>query len=589
MKLSKIVSSVQTVCEAIASVVNIDVTIVDVDMVRIAGTGRYQASIGDVLSRQSAFHYALDQGIAFTIENPGEHEACLNCDCKERCTEHAEMCTPILVKGEVVGVIGLIAFKQSQRKALIENKDNLMHFLSRMADLIASKLKEQSAMEALELMAREVEVAIDAMGTGFLAVDGQGQLIRMNKRARELFNGKPIESLSAVFSGTDIKRILSAKGHLKNMRFELPDGHLGVCDVEPILVSGQTRGYVITMHRLEEVIKTVNDMTLDVVTTTFDHIVGSSKQLYHVKEMAKKVATQKSTVLILGESGTGKELFARAIHHMSLRKKAPFVTVNCAAIPDALLESEIFGYEEGAFTGAKRGGKPGKFQIADGGTLFLDEIGDMPLHLQAKLLRVLQEQKVEPIGARVPIDVDVRLIAATHQDLENKVIEGAFRQDLYYRLNVIPLVVPPLRERCEDVVPLMTHILKKCNEKLNKEVLSIDGKCANKLIHYPWPGNVRELENVLEYAVNMCDGEVIFTSHLPKRFQEQIIEGSINQTFERGEVQLQTMAQIEKEAIQKALHFYKNERHQVDEAAKALGIGRATLYRKIKLYQIEES
>lgn len=585
MKLQKILSDVQTVCEAIASVVNIDVTIVDDHLVRIAGTGRYKDSIGKMLSNRSAFHYALKERLAFVIENPGTHQACLNCDCKDKCSEHAEMCCPIENGDQVVGVIGLIAFEGSQRKALIENKDNLMVFLNKMAELIASQLREYEAKEALEVVAKEIEVAIDSVDTGFLVVDQVGRVIRYNRKIKALMGKQKIQELSEIFDEETVSALLASQKPLKNGRIRFDSGIEGVYDVAPVRVKDVIKGHVLTLTPLEVVLKTVNDMTQDGITTTFSDIVGDSELLRDIKAMAEKVAHQKSTVLILGESGTGKELFARAIHNASPRRSAPFVTVNCAAIPDALLESEMFGYEEGAFTGAKRGGKPGKFLLASGGTLFLDEIGDMPLHLQSKLLRVLQEQVVEPIGATIPVPVDVRVVAATHQNLEAKVLEGAFRQDLFYRLNVIPLSVPPLRQRMVDLNPLVTHFVKHFNMKLGKRVLGLSQEAMAALFDYSWPGNVRELENVLEYAINMCDQPQVDSHHLPKKLSGDSESSVTNQ--KTRPIGIKPICALEKEAIENALFFYKGDKEAVQKAAKALGLGRATLYRKIKQYGIE--
>jgi transcriptional regulator with PAS, ATPase and Fis domain len=573
------------ICEAIASVVNIDVTIVDRNLIRIGGTGRYKDSLGSVVSIKSAFSYALSEGLGFVIENPGTHQACLECDCKDKCNEHAEMCCPILSDGEVVGVIGLIAFKPSQRRSLIDNQDNLMAFLGRMADLIASKLKEQERIDATEMLAKELEVVIDSMDTGFLAVDTTGQTVRLNRKAKMMLGTVNVKTIQDVFMKQEVERILHARDNIKNHFFKFPSGQTGVYDSALIKIGNQIKGHVITIKPLEEIINTLNDVTLDVVTTEFSDIIGHSQAIRQVKTAAQKVSRSKSTVLILGESGTGKELFARAVHNASKRSEAPFIALNCAAIPDSLLESELFGYEEGAFTGAKRGGKPGKFQLANRGTLFLDEIGDMPLHLQTKLLRVIQESKVEPIGGSHSIDIDVRIIAATHQDLEEKVLEGSFRQDLYYRLNVIPIIVPPLRHRMEDLKALIDSILNKCNGKLEKKVESIDKDCYDWMMRYDWPGNIRELENALEYAVNMCEGDIIETHHLPRKLTQQsdppIAHGNISSR------PIKTLESIEREMIQSALHHYGEDRSAVEKASNALGISRATLYRKIKLYGLD--
>jgi transcriptional regulator with PAS, ATPase and Fis domain len=299
-----------------------------------------------------------------------------------------------------------------------------------------------------------------------------------------------------------------------------------------------------------------------------------------LKAMALHVAPSKATLLIQGESGTGKELLARAIHQSSNRKGHAFIAINCGAIPESLLESELFGYEEGSFTGARRGGKLGKFELAHKGTIFLDEIGDMPLHLQVKILRVLQERRVERIGSTRSIPLDVRVIAATHRDLEYMVKTGEFREDLYYRLNVIPLTIPPLRERLEDVPVLIEFYLNYYSTVTDRSVSGITQEVIEILTHYPWPGNVRELGNVIEYCVTMVAGGEITAEILPKRVKLGIKSASQNSSL--------NLKLLEREMIMKALALVDSEGHK-DDAAKLLGISRATLYRKIKEYHMGQN
>ena len=580
LSLQKIVSNVQLICEAIASVVNIDVTIVDSDRIRLAGTGRYRESIGERVSDNSAFSYALREGVGFIIENPGEHQACLNCDCKSKCNEHAEVCCPIRLDGETVGVIGLIAFKDAQRQALIDNQENLMAFLDRMADLISSKLKEQDSLEALEILAKELEVVVDSIDTSLIASDVKGNILRVNRKFQKTFGDPKINHLSDLFSKEIFEQILRFNENSKNHYYTFKNGMQGVYDIALIRVHQNTKGFIITIKSIEEVMNTVNDMMLDHLSTDFDHIVGNSDVILQAKALAKKVAASASTVLILGESGTGKELFARAIHHSSPRGQMPFVAINCAAIPDHLLESELFGYDEGAFTGAKRGGKPGKFQLANKGTLFLDEIGDMPLHLQAKLLRVLQEKRIDRLGSNSPVDIDVRVIAATHRDLESKVLEGTFRQDLYYRLNVIPIIVPTLRERKDDLILTAQYMVKKWSGKLQKQMPEMGRDFIEAMVEHNWPGNVRELENAIEYAVNVCDENRLERHHLPKRILTDIQSAPLQNSV--SEAKIKTLADLETEAIHDAISCYGESGEALEKVAKALGISRATLYRKLK-------
>ena len=315
-------------------------------------------------------------------------------------------------------------------------------------------------------------------------------------------------------------------------------------------------------------------------------IIGKSRQLQEITAAVQKVAPTNATVLITGESGTGKELFARAIHYLSMRKDGPFVAINSAAIPRELLESELFGYEKGAFTGADAR-KQGKLELADNGTVFLDEIGDMDLALQAKILRVLQEQVIERVGGSKPIAIDVRIITATNKDLEQAVASKAFREDLFYRLNVFPLVIPPLRERREDIPPLAQHFLGKYAAEVRKGTMALSGEAGELLQKFPWKGNVRELENVIERAVIYAEGGVIRPQDLGFK------EASITEALIDGIPTEGTLHQVaeaatriaESRRIRQAL---KQTGGNKTRAAEVLQVSYKTLLTKIKEYQLEE-
>lgn len=312
---------------------------------------------------------------------------------------------------------------------------------------------------------------------------------------------------------------------------------------------------------------------------SMEDIVGRDYQLLRQKELAIKASRTTSTILITGESGTGKEVFAHAIHNISPRKSQPFIRVNCAAVPENLLESELFGYSDGAFTGAKKGGKPGKFELANRGTIFLDEIADMSLAMQAKLLRVLQEKEIERVGSTSIIRVDVRVVAATNQNLEALVSEGAFREDLYYRLNVIVIDLPPLRKRTSDIDLLALRLLERLNAQLGTRVKGISPEVMDLFRQYPWPGNIRELENVLEHAVNFCEKEVIELNNLPGFFREYAEKPFLL----KPEGLESTLMETEKEIIMNTLQETQGNKSQ---AARRLNIHRSVLYRKLQKYNI---
>ncbi|HLA04621.1 MAG TPA: sigma-54-dependent Fis family transcriptional regulator [Syntrophales bacterium] len=310
----------------------------------------------------------------------------------------------------------------------------------------------------------------------------------------------------------------------------------------------------------------------------FEDIFGESESVSKAVQWAKIASKSPSTVLLTGESGTGKELFAQAIHNGSPRKDRPFIAINCAALPETLIESELFGYEEGSFTGSKKGGQIGKFELANCGTIFLDEVGDIPLFTQVKLLRVIQEKKISRIGSANETAVDIRIIAATHKDLKEEVHKGNFRKDLYYRLNVITICIPPLRDRMDDLALLAKHFVNKLSTKLVKKNISIADDFIEKIKSYSWPGNIRELENAIERAINLVeDGGSITSEFLffdaspPARTDERITE-------------IKSLKEIEKDTIVNALNLYKG---NILKVSAKLGIGRNTLYRKIKEYDIK--
>lgn len=357
-------------------------------------------------------------------------------------------------------------------------------------------------------------------------------------------------------------------------------GYSGIEDL-PVETKYQTQKKSVNRDRTEDDNISMPKLPTDksiLENPVTSNILGKSHKIISVKREVIKIAPSNSTVLIRGESGTGKELVARAIHMGSPRAEKPFVAINCAAIPENLLESELFGYEKGAFTGADSKGRIGKIEMANEGTLFLDEIGDMPISLQAKLLRVLQDREIYKIGQNKPIPVNIRVIAATNKNLEEMILEKTFREDLYYRLNVIPINIPPLRERRSDISLLASFFIDKYSKILGKTVMKIENGVFEYLENYKWPGNVRELENTIEYMINMIDDNgVLDHSWIPVRIKGE------STNCEVGEIPIDEM---EKAMIERALFAYGNSLMAKKEIASKLGIGIATLYRKIKKYNL---
>lgn len=368
----------------------------------------------------------------------------------------------------------------------------------------------------------------------------------------------------------------------------------------PRIIEEEKQGYLIIVRDKKFFTSIFSNCksNIEEVNYSFENIIGNSKQIKKVIEECKKIADTSSNILITGESGTGKEFFARSIHNSSSRREYPFIAINCGAIPKDLIESELFGYEGGAFTGANKNGNIGKFELANGGTIFLDEIGEMPLNMQVTLLRVLQDKRITKIGAKKSTKVDVRIIAATNRDLKQAIEDNLFRKDLYYRLNAFNINIPPLKERIGDVPIFLEYLLKKKSAEFNKPVPKISEKLFKKIISYCWPGNIRELENFVEnfvvldgistYDINFEECHCMTHDNLGNELKKENVEKEeiINETMEScDESCIMTIVELEKREIRKALTICEG---NMTKVAKALGISRNALYNKMKRYGMEQ-
>ncbi|MDA8235569.1 MAG: sigma-54-dependent Fis family transcriptional regulator [Clostridia bacterium] len=458
---------------------------------------------------------------------------------------------------------------------------------------IENQLRLHKATSKLYMAYKYSNTLMESMSDGIISIDNSGIITQINSVGGRILGVDPEESVGRkameVFQRPlPMEEVIkTGKGYEdKEIILDRPTGpkHF-TSTTKPLLDDqGNIIGVVATLREIKAVRELVSRMAGAQARFTFEDIIGISQPMQEAIGLAKVAADSISTVLIQGESGTGKELFAQAIHNGGSRKEGPFVAINCAAMPRDLIESELFGYDEGAFTGAKKGGRPGKFEMANGGTLFLDEIGDMPLETQVKLLRVLQEKMVVRVGGQKVIPVDIRVIAATHKDLASAVEKGDFRLDLYYRLNVININVPPLRERGEDLSLLTKHLTAKVAARLGKDVTGAAPGFLARVKAYSWPGNVRELENVVERAVNLANSGGLLEEYLPDQIREASILSYGDDPILNEMANLKSLKDLEKEAILKALtHHQRN----ISRAAATLGIGRNTLYRKLKEYGIE--
>ena len=448
---------------------------------------------------------------------------------------------------------------------------------------IENQLRLQRATEKLYLAYRYSNTLLESMSDGLISIDNNGIITEMNSKGGQIFGLNPV-----ITKGRHVRQVFSAQLPVLQL---LSDG-VAYEDREVVidklgkkirssasLLRNDSGGVIGAVAVFREIGNRAAPKRpcLPAQCYSFDDIVGDSTAIAAVKSWAKLAAATPSTVLIQGESGTGKELFAQAIHNASARSEHPFLAINCAALPENLIESELFGYEEGAFTGARKGGQPGRFELADGGTLFLDEIGDMSLSVQTKLLRVIQEKKVSRVGSATERAVDIRIIVATHKDLHEEVKQGRFRQDLYYRLHVLELRVPALRQRREDIPCLAQHLADKIARRLNRKTMTIDSDFVAALLSQPWPGNIRELENTIERAMIRAGQASILTPDLLD------VPAPPTRAEERPSAPMKSLKEIEAETIRQALAFYRG---NIQRTAAKLGIGRNTLYRKIKQHGI---
>lgn len=643
MKLDVIKNEIQKVAEAISLVINIDVTIVNDEMKRIAGTGSYKEMIGEIIPGKSVFNKCFEEKETLIIDNPKENLYCRHCYKFDSCREKAEMSCPIILDGICYGVIGLIAFDEEQRESIISREKELVLFIEKMASLISGNLKAEIKSYAYNIEKKKMIKVIDGMDKSVVSVDEKGKIDTCNSKFRKLFNidydprNMDISKVLDFFSNDVFDSLKKSNKHSSTFYSESANVR-GIYNINKIYYKKDLKGFVIDFVDRKDAIRNYNKMNTD-YRMTVDDIIGESESIIRVKKNALKAAESSSTILITGESGTGKEMFARAIHFHSSRGDRPFITINCAAIPEELLESELFGYEEGAFTGAKKGGKLGMFERANKGTIFLDEIGDMSIHLQAKLLRVLQEKEIQKVGGKSGVKVDVRIISATNKNLPELVENGMFREDLYYRLNVLPIELPSLKERKGDIPLLVDYMVKVYSKKLDKNISGVSEEVLNMLEEYNWPGNIRELQNVIEFCINMTSGNIINDINILRnrfRIEEENLKISRNsihskKTFnnnfldkecsicpkdnldtERSLVNNNIVCScsiinkdtevdnkkksdkpvflklddIEKNEIKKALDYYKPYKNDKDKVAEVLGISKATLYRKIKKYNL---
>ncbi|EIB5631566.1 sigma-54-dependent transcriptional regulator [Escherichia coli] len=580
--LMQIQPTIQRFARMLASVLQLEVEIVDENLCRVAGTGAYGKFLGRQLSGNSRLlRHVLETKTEKVVTQSRFDPLCEGCDSKENCREKAFLGTPVILQDRCVGVISLIAVTHEQQEHISDNLREFSDYVRHISTIFVSKLLEDQGPG--DNISKIFATMIDNMDQGVLVVDDESRVQFVNQTALKTLGvvqnniiGKPIRFRPLTFESN------FTHGHMQ---------HIVSWDDKSELIIGQLHNiqgrqlFLMAFHQSHTSFSVANAPD----EPHIEQLVCECRVMRQLKRLISRIAPSPSSVMVVGESGTGKEVVARAIHKLSGRRNKPFIAINCAAIPEQLLESELFGYVKGAFTGASANGKTGLIQAANTGTLFLDEIGDMPLMLQAKLLRAIEAREILPIGASSPIQVDIRIISATNQNLAQFIAEGKFREDLFYRLNVIPITLPPLRERQEDIELLVHYFLHLHTRRLGSVYPGIAPDVVEILRKHRWPGNLRELSNLMEYLVNVVpSGEVIDSTLLPPNL---LNNGTTEQSdvTEVSEAHLSlddaggtALEEMEKQMIREALSRHNSKKQVADE----LGIGIATLYRKIKKYEL---
>ncbi len=604
MRLTDIKEYLNTLLASFSSVLDLELTILQADpLERIAATGSWYAT--DVVCYENGKLVPAWQN-SYTVQVIETGKPVVALDTKAYVYSHPKMyqtvngqdysvlAYPIYLKEQLEGVLVIASFDKTQHQIIVEKQKQLMVYLEKIAGLITSKLEQEDLLEETNIINNQMSSVIEAMDDGIILYSPEEGIRQSNMYAEKYLHFNDPELKNVLLS-----KVLHVAAETKEDRpFQIReiseeiDGFQYLLQVKTKFIENSNGSVLCVINPFSQIQNSITQNE-EMGTGVAGNLVFSGEKMRKLVSQAKIAAQHASNVLITGESGTGKEMFARLIHTSSPRSAKPFVAVNCAAIPESLMESELFGYEEGAFTGARKGGKIGKIQLANHGTFFLDEIGDMPLYLQAKLLRVLNDKKVERIGnsSTSLINVDVRIIAATNQNLEEMIERKEFREDLYYRLNVVPLRLPPLRERPDDIPFLIQHFINKYNKILGKEIRSASASVMELMMEYQWPGNVRELENCIEYMMTFEKTQVLSLEVMPQKILSLKNETTLNaashivpEMDETEDKPLKIRLQEKEREILKSMaarYGGHPTKEQVKEICRILDISVASYYRKI--------
>jgi len=519
----------------------------------------------------NAVHYAFIQDVivngSVLVTEPGKMPACIGCRFNEHCPSTMEILCCIHSGTEVAGVISFTSFTKEGQKRISENTEVYLNAITKLSSLIGEYLQQFSEGSAAADTEKLIESLMSLCEQPLLLTDPNGVVLRYNSLADKVlkFCNVSSTSLRQIFS-EDMARRITSGNDLFEKKASIGENTAKVT----------TRSIYSQNHLHSILVRLSNEFYENLPESgAFERLIGSSRAFVHIQNLIKRVADSPTPILITGETGTGKELVARSFHEQSRRNKYPFVAINCSSIPENLFESELFGYEEGSFTGAKKGGKMGRIEMAQGGTLFLDELGEMPLSVQPKLLRVLQEYELERVGSTKKIHLDIRIVAATNRDLREMIKEGKFREDLFYRISVINVKLPPLRDRKEDIIPISLNYLERLKTKMTTPLRTISHEAEQAFLNYSWPGNIRELQNVVEYAANLCDSDTLTLADLPEHMR------GLEECPDTEKQKETPLPDSQEKQILDLLSAYGHTLESKKKIAADLGISLRTLYRKL--------
>lgn len=567
MELFAYAREISLVLQTIHDLFGIESAVFSTDATLIVGSEKYLAIKGTAVHKPSILEVIANDEI--TVLRPGKMPSCVGCRFSSNCPATLELLKRITRNGVPAGVLSFSAFSESDHDEILARIDYFKRILADFSALLAQVL---SGRKDGVPGAKEQFAAISSITPeGLLIADSDGNITDISGVAMNILSGVCVKSVYD-FLPNELAREITSGQHILNHTVEIRQGDKIVLSSAPVSnARGEPDGIVVRLAAMQPSVLSTPK------TADYEKMRGSGAHMDSIRRRMRKIVNSPSSVFISGETGTGKGVLARTIHNEGNRCDRPFIIINCANIPESLFESELFGYEAGAFTGALRTGKPGKMELAEGGTLFLDEISEMPMSMQAKLLSVLQDRQFERVGGTKSITLNTRIISASNANIPQRIKEGRFRPDLFYRLNVIGMEILPLRERMEDLPELLDAFLTKYNYRLGTSVKGFDDEVIRQFNRFSWPGNIRQLENVVEYCINMADDETVHLVDLPPHFLKEVESQP-----------LPALKEAEGSVIRDLLNKYGWTTAGKAQAAESLGISVRTLYRKIEQLHLEK-